>query len=534
MTPSHQGCPVAGQRRGPGSGRDRGSRPGVRGALPLLLLLLTAGCSKPSVPTLAERTQPGPVFVLGFDGLAPDLVERFEGEGLLPNFTRLRSEGAVGRARSTVPMTSPPAWTTVSTGVLPADHGVWGFWIPVGNNPRGRFVDARSRLAPTIWETLTEAGRKVGVINVPITCPPDSVNGFMIAGFPYPEGAPLTWPAELEKEITSRGYERDAWLGPPEPGKELEWLAAMRRKGEARREIGLDLLFRRRPDLSFIVFTTPDRIQHHLWKFFDPDHPLYRQDAPDELKNAVRDVYIWCDDILGQVLDELPRDGTLLVLSDHGFGPAYRGISKAGILAATRANLAEGAESRHLFGGDFYLPGADSTARAGFVSYLEAIRDPSGRSLTSAVYDTRAHDAHGFGLALGPDVVADEADGYLFVPGRPQGSLTLPLEPAWFSGWHRRYGFFGAYGRPIEAGPVRDCMLGDVPAIALHLLGEPIPRRSFQNVPRRLFPDAFFVERPMTYSGEPTEGLRRPRDEAPPAEMDASVREQLRSLGYVQ
>ncbi|MBZ0268225.1 alkaline phosphatase family protein [bacterium] len=497
------------------------------------LAAVTAGCGPDAPPTLAERATPGPVFLLGFDGLTPELVERFEGEGLLPNFARLRERGAVGRVRSTVPMISPPAWATASTGALPGDHGIWGFWLPEGDDPRGRFVDATRRLAPAIWETLSEAGRTVGVVNVPITCPPDDVNGFMIAGFPYPEGAPLTYPGELEAEITERGYERDAWLGPPDPGAELDWLRAMRRKGDARRKIALELLFERRPDFSFVVFTTPDRIQHHLWKFFDSSHPLYREGAEDELKNAIRDVYVWCDDILGEVLDELPAHGTLLVVADHGFGPAYAGISKAAVMERAGADGAAPA-SRAIFGGDFYLPGADSTARARFAEELRELTGPDGKPLVATVYETALDTkVRGYGRDLGPDVVADEAEGYLFAPGAPGGPLIGPLPPKAFSGWHRRHGYFAAWGPPIETGPVRDCALGDIPAIAMHLLGEPIPRRYQQNLPRNLFPNAFFVERPMRYSGEPTEGLRRP-GERPAEKIDDALREQLRALGYVQ
>jgi hypothetical protein len=499
----------------------------------LAALLGAAGCG-PEAPI--PPSTPGPVFLLGFDGLAPPLVERWEAEGLLPNFARLRAEGAVGNVRSTVPMISPPAWTTVSTGVTPVGHGIWSFWVPEAGNPRGRFVDATARLAPAIWQELSERGRTVGVVNVPITCPPDSVNGFMIAGFPYPEGAPLTWPPELEAEITAEGYERDAWLGPPPPGQELEWLRTMRRVGEARRRIALSRLLEARPDFSFIVFTTPDRIQHHLWKFQDPEHPYFRDDAPDELKNAIRDTYVWCDDILGQVRAALPRDATLFVLSDHGFGPAYAGISKATILAGLDAAAGAGgepAESRNLFGGDFRLPGADEAARDAFVAKLESLQDPSGRPLVSAVFDTRRMQATGYARELGPTIVADEADGYLFVPGSAGSPLVGGLAPGAFSGWHRRAGWFAAAGHPILPGPVRDLDLRDVPAMAVHLLGEKIPRRYAHNIPKRLFPPTYFIERPMLFDGAPNEGFLRPGERAPTA-IDPAVAEQLRSLGYTQ
>ncbi|MGH2570684.1 MAG: alkaline phosphatase family protein [bacterium] len=493
-----------------------------------ILFLLFAGCGSDRERT--EPWAPGRVFVLGLDGLDPGLVSRFEKEGLLPHFAQLRKEGAVGRVRSTIPMISPPAWTSASTGTLPADHGIWSFWLPTGG-ARGAWADATDRLAPAIWEDLSANGRSVGIVNVPMSCPPDTVNGFMISGFPYPEGAPLTWPPSLEQEIVRDGWLRDAFGGPPEPGREEQWLAEVRKIAEARRRIGLGLLFERKPDFSFIVFTTPDRIQHHLWKFHDPRHPHHRADASDVLKNAVRDAYVWCDAVLGEVMAKLPEGTTLLVVSDHGFGPAYLGISKARVLADLAANGSGVATSRNLFGGDFYLEDRAAESRARVATALSALVGDSGQPLVQAVHDTRAEEHRGWGADLGPDLVAEEAEGFLFVPGEATDPLVGPLPPTAFSGYHRRAGFFAARGRPIVPGEVRDCSLPDVPALALHLLGEKIPRRYTQNVPRRLFPAEHFLKRPMEYVGRPQEGLRKP-DRAT-FRIDPAVEEQLRGLGYV-
>lgn len=478
--------------------------------------------------------EPGPVFVLGFDGLDPGLTQEYETQGLLPNFARLRKEGAVGNVRSTLPFLSPPAWTTVATGVPPADHGIWSFWIAIPGAPRGRYVDARSRLAPPFWEELTRAGRTVGIINVPLTSPPDSVNGFMISGLPYPEGVGLTWPAELEKEIVAQGYPRDVLTGPPAAGAEEAWLDEVQRAAESRRKIGLDLLFKRKPDLSMIVFTNPDRIQHHLWRFHDPQHPLYRADSSEKLKNAVRDVYIWCDFVLGEVMDRMRPEETLVVLSDHGFGPAYRGISKATVAANLPGELAKkNPRGMSLFGGEFYMDFSTDEERRILVESLENLTDGSGQKLVRDAHDMVTKDQRGRGIPLGPAVFAEEAEGFMFYPGSPGDSLVRVLDPRAFSGYHRRIGYFGAWGHPIAPGPVREFDLQDVPPILLHVLGEKIPRRYIHNVPRHLFPDAYFVQRPMTFSGTPSEGLRSPAKPAG-AESSTEIREQLEALGYVQ
>ncbi|NNE44431.1 MAG: hypothetical protein HKN12_09490 [Gemmatimonadetes bacterium] len=501
---------------------------------PLLAAILLSGCAEAPPPTVQEVAQPGPVFLLGFDGLEPGLVARYEADGTMPNFVRLRERGAVGVVRSTVPFISPPAWTTVATGVTPGDHGVWSFWLPEGDNPRGRYVDATARLAEPVWKDLSAAGRTVGIVNVPVTSPPDSVNGFLISGFPYPAGAPLTFPPELEADIRKRGYLPDEYGGAPVPGEEEAWLDHVEAIAHGRRDVALDLLFKEKPDLSVIVFTSPDRIQHHLWKFHDAKHPLHDASAAPRLKNAVRDSYAWCDDVLGEVLDRLPKNAVLFVVSDHGFGPAYQGISKARVLAELGVTLPVDVGSRNIFGGDFWLGDVDEDTRAAFGAGLAELRGSDGRPLVGKVFDTRDEYARvGHGRALGPDFVAEEADGYVFTPGRDANDpLTGTMPPRSFSGYHRRLGYFGAWGPPIVNGPVRDIDLSDLPAMSLHILGEKIPRRYYHNIPRRLFPPTYFVERPMLFDGEPLVGFRRPEDR-PDVAPDPGMVEQLEAMGYL-
>jgi hypothetical protein len=284
-----------------------------------------------------------------------------------------------------------------------------------------------------------------------------------------------------------------------------------------------------------IVFTNPDRIQHHLWRFHDSQHPLHPPESSEKLKNAVRDVYVWCDGVLGEVLDRLAPEQTLLVLSDHGFGPAYRGISKANVAASLPGELSKkNPRGVSVFGGEFYLDFSTPEERRVLVEFLEGLTDGAGNKLVSDAHDLVTDDLRGHGIPLGPAVFAEEAEGFMFYPGAPGDSLVSVLNPLAFSGYHRRIGYFGAWGHPIAPGPLREFDLQDVPAIVLHILGEKVPRRYIHNVPRRLFPDAYFVERPMTFTGAPNEGLRTPGKPGPGTESDMGIREQLEALGYVQ
>ena len=88
-------------------------------ALALVLALGLAGC--------ARDPEPNRVLILGLDGVDPDTVNLLVSEGKLPNFARLKREGAEGRLISEKPLLSPVIWTTIATGKTPDRHGIGGF-----------------------------------------------------------------------------------------------------------------------------------------------------------------------------------------------------------------------------------------------------------------------------------------------------------------------------------------------------------------------------------------------------------------------
>jgi predicted AlkP superfamily phosphohydrolase/phosphomutase len=76
--------------------------------------------------------------------------------------------------------------------------------------------------------------------------------------------------------------------------------------------------------LFFILFDTPDRVQHMLWRFRDPEHPYFERDASPELAAGIEDHYRRCDSLLSSALDKVDENTLLVVLSDHGFGSFRR------------------------------------------------------------------------------------------------------------------------------------------------------------------------------------------------------------------
>jgi predicted AlkP superfamily phosphohydrolase/phosphomutase len=76
--------------------------------------------------------------------------------------------------------------------------------------------------------------------------------------------------------------------------------------------------------LFFMLFDTPDRVQHMMWRFRDAQHPGFVRDLAPELATRIEEHYQRCDALLAAVLDKADENTLLIVLSDHGFGSFRR------------------------------------------------------------------------------------------------------------------------------------------------------------------------------------------------------------------
>jgi predicted AlkP superfamily phosphohydrolase/phosphomutase len=109
--------------------------------------------------------------------------------------------------------------------------------------------------------------------------------------------------------------------------------------------------------LFYCLFDTPDRVQHMLWRFREPEHPANRdRPAIPGLERAIEDHYRRGDEVVGQVLDHCDDHTLLIVLSDHGFSSFQRQfhlnswLLEQGLLAL-RPGLAPGHEAGEFLSG---------------------------------------------------------------------------------------------------------------------------------------------------------------------------------------
>jgi len=265
------------------------------------------------------------VLVVGLDGATFDLMLPWIDQGRLPHLGRVLRSGARSRLESTIPPITPCAWSSFMTGKNPGKHGLFDFIEPDGE--RGfRFTNASFRDGETLWGCLSRRGRRVGVVNVPMTYPPEPVNGFLISGLDTPhEHSPFMYPVEIRQELKEAGirYRIDQQhLGNMRTSaRRRQQLAAIFEAETARTAAFRRLSDGRECDFRMIVYGATDQVQHHFWHFMDETHDKYDAAGAEEFRHAIRDTYMHCDAQLGLLLDECDDDTIVIVMSDHGFGP---------------------------------------------------------------------------------------------------------------------------------------------------------------------------------------------------------------------
>jgi predicted AlkP superfamily phosphohydrolase/phosphomutase len=272
-------------------------------------------------------------LIIGIDGGTWDLLGPLCDLGVMPNLAALRDRAAWSPLLSTQPPFTAPAWATFATGVNPGKHSILNF-IQTDGSPaailrgQGAPVNSSNIRAPLLWEYFSAYGKRVGSINLPLSYPLRPIEGFAISGMLTPPNA-RDWitPPALARSLN--GYIIDLDYGRPGRPLTAEDLPAplamlddILRMTERRGMHSLRFMQEQPWDAFMVVFTGTDRISHHFWHYLQPGHNPRKLDV--RIAEKLQDYFALLDQLLGALVKMAGQDVTVLMLSDHGFGPAAR------------------------------------------------------------------------------------------------------------------------------------------------------------------------------------------------------------------
>ncbi len=263
------------------------------------------------------------ILIIGLDGATWTNLRPWIEQGKLPHLGKLVAEGASGPLTTTIPPVSASAWVSFATGCNPGKHGSFDFVFPRPNAYDIGVVNVNVRGTPPFWQGIEAAGGQVGLASVPITYPPQPINGWTVCGFLVPnEQAAYTQPPELKEQIKAAGL---VW-----PLHEFEgnrsrdprkFLQDMRYFDESRTQVVTWLMQTRPWDLVSFVIKTTDTTQHEVWHLLDPQHPRHDAGMAARVKDDIVAYFQAMDACVGQLVQAAGPDATVIVMSDHGGGP---------------------------------------------------------------------------------------------------------------------------------------------------------------------------------------------------------------------
>jgi len=432
------------------------------------------------------------VLIIGLDGATFDVINPLIEEGWMPNLRRLIENGASGALQSVIPPVTGPAWLSLATGLTPGRTGVYDFVRRKGKDYRLRGLSSAEYAGRAVWDYLSQAGKRVAILNYPLLYPPYEVNGLLVGGIGCGGKSGYTFPRELEEEldeVAGGHYERRVKYHNPEYDDTDLFLRDLNRVFDKHVRVTEYL-----SSLKGVLFTSLKLIARalNLHKFA---HGIYKRG--------------------GAIITPMRGEGLFEIdfEESQAFDPGHS-IPLGGLYLNDR--LLQSAEHHERLS-------AEITER------LRRYGESEGVEIR--VY--RPEDIYGTQTEGGPDLLIavndwrcallkDQFDGDIF----EYKPLSLR-----HTGSHRLQGILIAAGPTIARTSVEGARLWDIAPTVLYSLGEPIPNGMEGRVLETLFTPEFRETYPIrkTNLGEVEADRERGLSDAEEADLE----QRLRDLGYM-
>ena len=304
------------------------------------------------------------VLFIGIDAGDRFLLQSWAADGTLKNFRSLLAGGLTGDTLSLDGFFEGATWPSFYTGVSPARHGFHRLvQLRPGTYELYPSLPGESVKREPFWNSLSRAGKRVAILDVPLSSISGSINGIQTVEWGSHDAAYgfQAWPPELKQEVHCK-------FG-PHPMRDACDLFGQDQRLSALRDLLVEGVkrkamltnhFLKKGGWDFLaqVFTESHCIGHQCFHLHDPGHPGYDPKTAAAAGDLMRDVYIALDSAVGDILEHVSPETVVVLLASHrmshnfgaqfllsdiliGLKVAERFLSRAeaGRLEATRERL---------------------------------------------------------------------------------------------------------------------------------------------------------------------------------------------------
>ncbi len=258
-----------------------------------------------------------------------DLIAQWVASGDLPALGRLMREGVVGTQTGLPGIFVGAHWPSFITGCHPGKNRVhsWQQLRP-GSYEQYRCHAGDHMQRPPFWRDLSEAGRRLCILDIPHSRILSGINGLQTVEWGAHDAAYgfQASNAVLAEEIQTRfglhpvSGESDAMIDLAKP---LAFRDMLLRGVEMKAALTRHFYAREDWDFFAQVFTEAHCGGHLLWNLHDREFRWDMGPPPADTDDALKEVYVAIDRALGQILDDLRDDATVIFTANHGMGPKY-------------------------------------------------------------------------------------------------------------------------------------------------------------------------------------------------------------------
>jgi predicted AlkP superfamily phosphohydrolase/phosphomutase len=535
------------------------------------------------------------ILIIGIDGGTWTVLKPAMELGYMPFLKRLCDNGASGILESTIPAITPAAWGTFLTGRNPGANGVYEF--SCFDRQTKKFSPVNSTcLQKTLWQILSDAGKQVVSLNVPMTYPPQPVNGYVVSCILTPSlASSFTYPPEFKDELLQQFPDYKILNLNNIPKKRITksktsvFIEDLVRLMKVHADAACYLITKKPWDAFMLHFQETDVLQHMLFKYLDPEHPEY---DPAIQKTLFSTFYRPLDEQVQRVAESFSihnPGGITCIVSDHGFESHHRRFGLGNwlqsegylkvkqtffknyftrqiiedIVVRTEKILPEKikVELRKLrisqqelidwnqtraFSvcscgeGVIFLLEEDEAKRKAteneIIQKISTIVDPLNSCKVVKKIHLKDEVYCGDKKHLMPDIILEPASGYSFTgPCRNRRELftSVKSENIMNVGKHHKEGIFAASGEGIKKGQDVSMRLVDIVPTLLYYMGIPLPPSLEGNALMELFENNLVAAAPLQISQE-TENRNSKSEQYQYSDQEQElIQKRLRDLGYI-
>ena len=265
------------------------------------------------------------VLLIGIDGMDFALLLKFAEE--LPNFNKLINKGTSINFQSVYPPDSVTANSSIYTGLNPGKTGIVHFKNPLDKISYNKSVDdmedvMSNRLTGIyFWDYASYHQKKTCILFPHAVYPAYKINGTMVCRTTRANLAqnPLSTFPETSFNKHDLSYLNTINAIPTKKDAQLAKIYNSYKKLlDDEFKFACEMYNKDKWDLFFIYSGVLDGIQHCFWNYYDIEDPTYRPDSP--FNNAIKDFYIYYDSKIGELIETIDNETTIIIFSDHGHG----------------------------------------------------------------------------------------------------------------------------------------------------------------------------------------------------------------------